>query len=320
MEILLAVLLGAALDLLLGDPRGFPHPVVLMGRLIALLEPPLRRLFPKTPGGERCAGAALVLCVGGPAFALPFFALRLLGALWAPARFALESFWCFQLLAARSLRTESARVQTALEQGDLPGARRAVSMIVGRDTAALDAAGVTRAAVETVAENLSDGVIAPLCFLMLGGAPLGMLYKAVNTMDSMVGYRSDRYRYFGTAAARLDDLLNLLPARLSGLLTVLAACFPGYDGKNALRIFRRDRYNHKSPNSAQTESAFAGALRVQLAGNASYFGQPVAKPTIGDALRPVVPQDIAAAGRLMYRAAALALLLLAGARAAAVLL
>ena len=319
METLLAVAVGAALDLLFGDPRPLPHPVVLMGRLISLLEPPLRRLFPKTPCGEFLAGLCLVLILTSVSFCVPFFLLRLLGNLWPPARFALETFWCFQLLAARSLRTESMKVYDALTQGDLPLARRMVSRIVGRDTEALDETGVTKAAVETVAENASDGVIAPLLFMVLGGAPLAMLYKAVNTMDSMVGYRNDCYRHFGTAAARLDDACNLIPARVAGMLMVLAAYPAGLDGKNAWRVFRRDRRNHKSPNSACTEAACAGALRVQLAGDASYFGKIEHKPTIGDPLRPVAVSDIPAANRLMHTTSLLCFALAEGARLAIIL-
>ena len=226
--------------------------------------------------------------------------------------FAAEALLCYQLLAAKSLRDESDKVYEALKAGDLPGARRAVSMIVGRDTERLDEAGVAKAAVETVAENASDGVIAPLIFLALGGAPLGMLYKAVNTMDSMVGYKNDRYLYFGRAAARLDDALNFLPARIAGVLMCLGGAAAGYDGKNAWRIFRRDRKRHKSPNSAHTEAACAGALQLQLAGPNYYFGQLVDKPTIGDDQRPVEALDILRAGRILYATAFFALLLFCG--------
>ena len=320
MEILLAAVLGAALDLAFGDPRWLPHPVVLFGKLIALLEKLLRRVFPATKTGERLAGGVLAALMLAVSFVPAFFLLRWLGRVSVWARFALESFWCFQLLAAKSLKKESMKVCDALAAGDLPLARTQVGRIVGRDTGALTEAGVTKAAVETVAENASDGVVAPLFYLLLGGAPLGLLYKAVNTMDSMVGYRSERYRYFGTAAARLDDVLNFLPARIAGVFMALAAHLGGFDGKNAWRVFRRDRYNHKSPNSAQTESAMAGALRVQLAGDAYYFGELVHKKTIGDDLFPVVPADIQAANRLMYRTAALCLALFAATRLAAILI
>lgn len=302
---LLAVAAGFFLDLLLGDPENLWHPVRAIGWLISKSEAVLRRLFPKTRRGELAAGAVLAVFVPAVCFAAPFFLLRLLGAVHPLLSFAAESILCWQALAIKSMKTESMRVCRALTGKDLPGARRAVSRIVGRDTAALDEAGVIRAAVETVAENTSDGVIAPLLFLFCGGAPLGFLYKAVNTMDSMVGYRNERYLYFGRAAARLDDAANFIPARVSALLMIAAAFLLRYDGKNAARIFRRDRYRHLSPNSAQTESVCAGALGLRLGGDSFYFGRLCHKPTLGDALRPPGPQDIVRADRLLYVSAGL---------------
>ncbi len=306
---LTALLLACFLDLLLGDPYWAPHPVRAIGALIAALEPLLRRLFPKTPVGERVAGGALVLLVVGISTGLTVAALALTMRVNRLLAFVLETVLSYQCLAARALRDESMKVFHALKTGTLDEARRAVSMIVGRDTGRLDETGVVRAAVETVAENTSDGVIAPLLFLALGGAPLGIAYKSVNTMDSMVGYRNERYERFGACAARLDDLLNLIPARLSGILLCLAAPLAGLDLRNAWRIFRRDRLNHKSPNSAHTEAAAAGALGVQLAGPNYYFGKLVEKPAIGDPVRPVVPEDIVRVNRLMYCGAGLAVFL-----------
>ena len=248
---------------------------------------------------------AFVLPAG--TFALTAGALALAWRLHPAAGFGLELLWCWQALALRGLADESGRVYAELAKGDLPAARKAVSRIVGRDTAALSAEGVTKAAVETVAENFSDGVAAPLFYLLLGGAPLGLAYKAVNTMDSMVGYKNKRYIDFGRAAARLDDAANFLPARLAALLWIAAAGLAGFDAKNAWRIWRRDRLCHASPNSAQTESACAGALGVQLAGPAYYFGEYYAKPTIGDSARPVQPADILRADRMLYLAGFLAL-------------
>ena len=309
---LFALLLGFFLDLLLGDPRWLPHPIRAIGALIAALEKVLRRLFPKRQGGELAGGAALVILVLALSGGFTLLVLWLCGQVGLWLRFLAETVLCYQLLATRSLKGESMKVYQALKAGDLEGARHAVSMIVGRDTQRLDEAGVARAAVETVAENASDGVIAPLIFLAIGGAPLGMAYKAVNTMDSMVGYKNDRYLWFGRCAARLDDLVNFIPARLAGLLMCLGAGFSGFDGPNALRIFRRDRKNHKSPNSAHTEAAAAGALHIQLGGPNYYFGKLVDKPAIGDADHSVEPLDIVRVNRLMYATAFLALVLCCG--------
>ena len=309
---LLALLIGFCLGLLLGDPHWAPHPVRAIGALIAGLEKGLRRLFPKSPAGELVGGVVLVLLT----LAIPTGLTVLL--LWACRQvspwlaLAAESLLSYQLLATKSLADESRKVYDALKTGGLDQARYAVSMIVGRDTASLDEAGVARAAVETVAENASDGVIAPLIFLAIGGAPLGMFYKAANTMDSMVGYKNDQYLYFGRAAAKWDDILNFIPARIAGALMCLGAVATGYDGKNAWRIFRRDRKNHKSPNSAHTEAACAGALQLRLAGPNYYFGKRVEKPYIGDDQRPIEPLDILRAGRILYATAFFALFLFCG--------
>lgn len=222
---------------------------------------------------------------------------------------ALESFWCYQIFATKSLKVESDRVYIALKDKGLEAGRKAVSMIVGRDTQNLTEEGVTKAAVETVAENTSDGVIAPLFYMLIGGAVLGFAYKAINTMDSMVGYKNDRYQWFGTAAAKLDDVVNFIPARVSAVLMIAASYLTGMDGKNAVRIFRRDRFNHKSPNSAQTEAVMAGALDVQLAGDAWYFGKLHKKPTIGDPVREMELLDIRRSHKLLYGTAMLGLIL-----------
>lgn len=309
---LFALLLGFLLDLLLGDPRWLPHPIRAIGALIAALEKVLRKIFPKNRSGQLAGGVALVILVLVLSGGFTLLVLWLCGKVGLWLRFLAETILCFQLLATRSLKGESMKVYKALKAGDLEGARYAVSMIVGRDTQCLDEAGVARAAVETVAENASDGVIAPLIFLAIGGAPLGMVYKAVNTMDSMVGYKNDQYLWFGRCAAKLDDVVNFIPARLAGLLMCLGAGFSGFDVPNALRIFRRDRKNHKSPNSAHTEAAAAGALHIQLGGSNYYFGKLVEKPTIGDADHPVEPLDIVRVNRLMYATAFLALVLCCG--------
>ena len=302
-----AVLGGFVLDALFGDPAWLPHPVVYMGKAISKLEKFLRLRLPKTPQGELLGGAIVAFC-------LPVGTFLLTGLVcWGAARLhpllglAVQMFWCGQALAARGLVQESTNVYKELKKPDLPGARKAVSRIVGRDTAELTAEGVTKAAVETVAENASDGVIAPLLYMLIGGAPLALTYKAINTMDSMLGYKNEKYLYFGRVPAKLDDVANYLPSRLAALLWVAAAAFTHNDAKGAWKIWRRDRRRHASPNSAQTESACAGALGVQLAGPAYYFGQYYPKLTIGDTLRPIEPEDILRANRMMYVASSFAL-------------
>lgn len=304
-----AVVCGFLLDLLFGDPRWLYHPVRVIGNGISLLEKGLRKIFPRTKAGERMGGAILVILIVTFSAGIP--CLILLAAyrykIWLG--FVLESFMCYQLLATRSLRDESKKVYDALKEGNLEKSRYAVSMIVGRDTQNLTEEGVTKAAVETVAENTSDGIIAPLFYMMIGGAVLGFAYKAVNTMDSMVGYKNERYQYFGTAAARLDDVLNYIPARLSAWIMILASCLAGLNGKNAAKIYRRDRSKHASPNSAHTEAVMAGALEIQLAGDGWYFGKLHKKPFIGDPIRKIEIEDIPRSHKLMYTTAVLSVIL-----------
>lgn len=315
MNIRIAALgIGFVLDLLLGDPRWMVHPVCLMGKTIAWSENLIRRLCGENKK-KLLAGSAL-MCAGNAAFwtLISFLLCRLFYRISFFAGLAVESFLCYQLLAAKGLKEESMKVYHALKYETLADARRAVSMIVGRDTDALDETGVTKAAVETVAENLSDGVIAPLLFMALGGAPLGYLYKAVNTMDSMVGYKDEKYLYIGRFPARLDDVFNYIPARISALLMIAVSPAAGLDAGRAYKIWRRDSRNHASPNSAQTESAAAGALGIQLAGDAYYFGKLYHKQTIGDPVRAVEPEDIIRVNRLMYMTSffAMALILVLG--------
>ena len=314
MEYAAAACIGFLIDFIVGDPQGLWHPVCGIGSLISRMEKKLRKNTEDTPQNLLLAGAALAVTI--PCMTVMITAVLLLAAgfIHPYLRFVLMCVLDGWILAARSLKTESMKVYRRLKEKDLNGARYAVSMIVGRDTERLTAEGVTRAAVETVAENASDGVIAPLLFLLFFGPVGGFFYKAVNTMDSMVGYKNEKYLYFGRAAAKLDDLVNYIPARLTGLAFAAAACLiPGMSGKNAFKIWRRDRRNHKSPNSAQSESACAGALGVQLAGDAWYFGELYHKPAIGDALRPIEPEDILRANRLMYVASVLTLVVCAAA-------
>lgn len=307
---IIAFALGFLMDQLFGDPYFLPHPIRGIGWLIAVLEKQLRQGEPQENGlrkerAERKDGRVLVIAVllltGTVA------ALILVGAyaLYPKIGMVVEAVMIYQILAARCLQVESGKVWKQLKAGNLEAAREAVSMIVGRDTQNLTEEGVAKAAIETVAENTSDGVIAPMLYTALGGPVLGFLYKAVNTMDSMVGYKNDRYLYFGRAAAKLDDAVNYLPARISALLMIAAAAVSGgsCNVKEAWRIWRRDNRKHASPNSAQTESVCAGALGIQLAGDASYFGKVVKKPYIGDPKRPVEYEDIRRANRLMNRTA-----------------
>ncbi len=310
-----ALTLGLLLDWMFGEPEGLVHPVVLMGRLISRTEKGLSRL---RPGKEMSNGIALVFIVIFLTMAVPaaiFAVIFCVEGGRGPVSWCLTAFWSFQLVAAKGLWQESRGVRQALEagKGDVEEARRQVSRIVGRDTERLDGAGITRAAVETVAENTSDGVIAPLLFMAVFGVLGGFFYKAVNTMDSMVGYKNERYLFFGRAAARLDDLCNYLPSRLTGCLMVVSAwilgCFSrAFDGRNAWRIYWRDKRNHASPNSAQGEAACAGALHLRLAGPAWYFGQRYEKPYIGEDDRQIEPADISRAGCLMAVTELLALL------------
>lgn len=303
-----AFIAGFVLDLLIGDPHFIPHPVRLIGSFISFLD---KRL--NCDAGYNISEKKLNLIKYKKGMILAFtviFATFAISVIIIVAAYSInlyagviaEAVMTWQILATKCLRVESMRVYDALRTDGVDAGRRAVSMIVGRDTSVLDAAGVTRAAVETIAENTSDGVIAPMLYTAIGGPVLGFVYKAVNTMDSMLGYKNDKYMYFGRFAARLDDVVNFIPARISAYLMIAAAFIGGrqFDGKNAYRIFKRDRFNHASPNSAQTESVCAGALRVQLAGDAVYFGKLVKKKYIGDGLREIEYEDIKRANRLMY--------------------
>ena len=303
-----AFIAGFVLDLLIGDPHFIPHPVRLIGSLISFLDKRLNCDAGCNISEKKLnlikykRGMLLAFTVIFATFAMSVIIIVAAYSINLYAGVIAEAVMTWQILATKCLRVESMRVYDALRTDGVDAGRRAVSMIVGRDTSVLDAAGVTRAAVETIAENTSDGVIAPMLYTAIGGPVLGFVYKAVNTMDSMLGYKNDKYMYFGRFAARLDDVVNFIPARISAYLMIAAAFIGGrqFDGKNAYRIFKRDRFNHASPNSAQTESVCAGALRVQLAGDAVYFGKLVKKKYIGDGLREIEYEDIKRANRLMY--------------------
>ena len=297
---LTAFIMGYVLDLLLGDPFGSFHPVVWIGKLISVLTGKLLKENDSS-ARKRLKGRIIVIIVIAISVLATGFCVILAYNINSIFGIAVEAIITYQCLATKSLYTESMKVYYALKDTSLEAGRIAVSMIVGRDTAALDEAGVTKAAVETVAENTSDGVIAPLIYLAIGGPVLGICYKAINTMDSMIGYKNDKYMDFGRAAAKLDDVVNFVPARISAVLMIIATLFLGkkYNTVNAIYIFKRDRFNHPSPNSAQTESVCAGALGIQLAGPASYFGKLKEKPYIGDMLRKIEVEDIKRANLLM---------------------
>ena len=305
---LIAVIIGFIIDLFLGDPRNIPHPVILIGKLISSLDKALRKVFPKSVIGENIAGGVLWVIVCAVSFLVPWGILWLAGKAGWWLKLILESIMCWQILATRSLKTESMKVYHALRKDGIEAGRYAVSMIVGRDTQELTETGVIKATVETIAENSSDGIIAPMLFAMIGGAPLGMLYKAVNTMDSMLGYVEEPYKNIGLVPAKMDDVFNFIPARISAFLMLAAGWFMKLDVKNGWDIFKRDRYNHASLNSAQTESCCAGLLEVQLAGDAWYHGVLHKKKFIGDDLRPIVLDDIPLTCDLMYWMSSLGLL------------
>ena len=308
---LAAITIGFILDLIIGDPHSLPHPICLIGNLISFLEKGLRKIFGYSEKGLLCGGAVLVLLVTSTCFLVPFAILKLAGMVNPWFAFAVETIMFYQIFATKCLRDESMKVYYALQKGDLNEARLMLSWIVGRDTKNLTEAEVTKGAVETIAENTADGIIAPMLYMFLGGAPLAFLYKGINTMDSMVGYKNEKYLFFGRCAAKLDDVANFIPARITGLVMVAAAYFLNLDANQAWKTFCRDRYNHLSPNSAMTESVAAGALNIQLGGGHFYFGKWVHKDTIGDDIRPVKAEDIVATNDLLYMTAVLSLILFA---------
>ena len=302
-----AIVIGFVIDFFVGDPHSIPHPVVAIGKLISFLDKKLRI------GGEDkrdiLRGAWTVLIVAAASVSVPSIILFIMWKIHPVAYLAVSSIMCAQILAARELVRECAAVEKALEKDDIEEARKAVSYVVGRDTEALDKEGICRAAVETIAENGSDGVIAPLFWMFLFGATGGFFYKAVNTMDSMLGYKNEKYLYFGRAAAMTDDVVNFIPSRISAFLMIASCPLCRLDGRNALRIFRRDRFKHTSPNAAQTESVFAGALNVRLNGPAFYGGILHEKEYLGDDARPITPDDIKKSGYLMYTASFMMLII-----------
>lgn len=303
MKILIAAAIGFLLDLLFGDPHWLPHPIRLIGWIISKSEKIIRKILPKTQKGQILGGVLINIFVLSFCFFVPYFILLAARGISVYLELALESVFCYQILATKSLKTESMRVYKYLIKKDIKNSRKYLSWIVGRDTENLDETQISKAAVETVAENTSDGVIAPLIFILIGGAPLGFLYKGVNTLDSMIGYKNEKYLYFGKFSAKVDDVFNYIPAIISAWLMIFASFVLRLDYKNAVKIYKRDKNNHSSPNSAKTEAVCAGALDIQLAGDAYYFGKLCKKPTIGDPIKKVEPNHIVLANKLMYTTA-----------------
>lgn len=317
MEILISMVLGFVLDLIFGDPMWLPHPIRLIGNTISKGEKVTRKIFKEK---EFIAGMLLSIFVVGMSFIVPFLILYFLGKVNTYLKIAVEAFFIYQIMATKCLKDESMRVYRYLYKKDILNSRKYLSWIVGRDTENLNEVQITKAAVETVAENASDGVIAPLFYIAIGGAPLGFLYKAVNTLDSMIAYKNDKYLYFGRFAAKMDDVFNFIPAILSSYFMIIGSFILGMDYKGAFRIYKRDRHKSSSPNSAKTESVAAGALKIELLGDAYYFGKLVKKETIGDPLRPVVIDDIKNVNKLMYAAAILGLIIFSAVRYLGVIL
>jgi adenosylcobinamide-phosphate synthase len=305
---MIQLIVGYVLDLIIGDPQGVFHPVRFIGKLISFVEGKLRSRC-KTPEDERKAGAVLWLIVVSVSFIVPFAVLSLASKINGIFAVIIEGIMIYYLFAAKSLKDESMKVYESLKKGNLQEAKENLSYIVGRDVQKLNEASVAKAAIETVAENTSDGVIAPMLYVMLGGAPLGFIYKAVNTLDSMVGYKNEKYINMGRFSAKADDIANFVPARLSAFAMIAASMFLKMDYKSAYKIYRRDRFNHKSPNSAHTESVCAGALSIMLGGDNYYGGVLVSKPTIGESIREVETEDILRANRLMYATSLLFLII-----------
>lgn len=325
MKLICAMILGFGIDLIVGDPQRWIHPVQIIGWCIDKLKRGLQYLIygcsfeeaqmkklPRKESAELVAGYVLTTVIVLGTFVIVYEILEVAAWIHPWLAFGLETFFIYQIMATKSLKKESMKVYQKLKDGDLVAARREVSYLVGRDTEELSESEVAKADVETIAENTADGIIAPLFFIALGGAPLGFAYKAVNTLDSMVAYKNEELIYIGHASAKLDDVCNFIPSRLAAVMMILASAILRMDARGAIRIFRRDRMNHLSPNSAQTEAVAAGALRIQLGGTHSYFGKPVEKPTIGDDIRPVEYEDIRRTNQLLYVSAFLTLVVCCG--------
>jgi len=311
--IAIIIVIAFILDLIIGDPQNPLHPIRFIGAGIGLGVRAYKKMQIQSNAIQFIAGTVLSLAIIAVSFASTWFITRSFYTVNHRAGLIIEAMICYFLIAPKALKVESTKVYRSLVYGDIEGARKNLSYIVGRDTKNLSICEIVTATVETISENLSDGVIAPLIFIFIGGAPLGIAYKAVNTLDSMIGYRNKDFEFFGKFAARLDDVVNFIPARVSAVLMICGCLFTGADIKGAARIYARDRRNHKSPNSAQTESVCAGALGLRLGGDSIYKGILISKPTIGDSVNEPAPKHIIVANRLMYAATIIAVILLAAA-------
>ncbi len=310
MKIGFMLIIAFILDLIFKDPKNIPHPIIFIGKLIKYGEISLRKIFRSGKISETIAGTILTLFVIFVSFIIPYIILSIFYSINMMLGIILEVFLCFQILSLGSLKDAAMKVYTELSTGTLDGAKKNLSHIVGRDTENMEEHGIIKATVESVAENTSDGIVAPIFYMLIGGASFGMLYKAVNTLDSMIGYNNKKYQYFGKVAARLDDILNIIPARITGFLYVLAALLSGCNYKKSYAILLRDRWNHLSPNSGYPESAMSGALGIQLGGPSSYFGEIVDKKYIGDNDKEPNMEDIPKACMLMTIVSVLALILM----------
>ena len=304
---LLSIYTGYALDLIIGDPYSFPHPVRYIGKLISIVEKQIRKIT-SSDKGLKIAGFFLWFIVVGATFGITTLVLQLF-KFNKVAYFIVNTILIYTTLATKCLKDESVKIYKVLKTGDLEKSRIQLSYIVGRDTTNLNEKEIVRATVETVAENTVDGIIAPLFYGFIGGAPLAMAYKAVNTLDSTVGYKNDKYYYLGFASAKIDDIANYIPARLGVILLSLGSLFVGFNFKDALKIGIRDRKNHKSPNCAFSEGAVAGALGIQLGGTNVYFGKEVYKPTIGDKTREIDIEDIVRTNKIMYSSSIISIII-----------
>jgi len=305
---MISLIIGYILDLIVGDPQGSPHPIRLIGNMISKVEKKLRTKC-NNKNDEKRAGMILWLIVVFTTFIIPYIILFVAAEINIILAIVLESIMCYYILATKSLKDESMKVYYALKNNNIIDARKYLSYIVGRDTGNLNETSIAKGAVETVAENASDGVIAPMIFMLIGGAPFGFMYKAINTLDSMVGYKNEKYINMGRFSAIADDVANYIPSRVAAYLMIAASFLLKMDYKHAYKIYKRDRYNHLSPNSAQTESVCAGALNISLGGGNYYGGVLISKPTIGDDIRPIVTADIKMANKLMYATSVICLIL-----------